>query len=142
VIGAAQSPARAIYPPTAIAPLVPILRAPEAVPRIVFYQPSCQKHFHRQRFSVAYATAWNCRPKRGDRAEHDAEEKRRQDTTGYLSQDVARHSVSTGNDAARDILVATSTVILPKGSRARKLASNPLSGSPELGQPPPEVFSL
>src|ERR1017187_6428558 len=33
VIGAAQSPARAIYPPTAIAPLVPMLRAPEAVPR-------------------------------------------------------------------------------------------------------------
>jgi hypothetical protein len=30
------------------------------------------------------------------------------------------------NDAARDILVATSTVTPPKGSRARKLASNPL----------------
>jgi len=39
------------------------------------------------------------------------------------------------NDAARDILVATSTVTLPKGSRARKFASNPLSGSPELSQP-------
>ena len=36
VIGAVQSPARAIYPPTAIAPLVPMLRAPEAVPWIVF----------------------------------------------------------------------------------------------------------
>jgi hypothetical protein len=39
------------------------------------------------------------------------------------------------NDAARDILVATSKVTLPKGSRARKFASNPLSGSPELSQP-------
>ena len=36
------------------------------------------------------------------------------------------------NDAARDILVATSTVTPPKGCRARKLASNPLSGSPEF----------
>jgi hypothetical protein len=33
------------------------------------------------------------------------------------------------NDAARNILVATSTGTLPKGSRARKFASNPLSGS-------------
>jgi hypothetical protein len=39
------------------------------------------------------------------------------------------------NDAARDILIATSKVTLPKGSRARKFASNPLSGSPELSQP-------
>jgi hypothetical protein len=39
------------------------------------------------------------------------------------------------NDAARDILVATSKVTLPKGSRARKFASNPLSGPPELSQP-------
>jgi hypothetical protein len=37
VIGAAQSPARAIYPPTAIAPLVPMLGAPEAVPRAGFH---------------------------------------------------------------------------------------------------------
>jgi hypothetical protein len=36
------------------------------------------------------------------------------------------------NDAARNILVATSTVTLPRGSRARKFALNPLSGSPEL----------
>jgi hypothetical protein len=36
------------------------------------------------------------------------------------------------NDAARTILVATSAVTLPKSSRARKFASNPLSGSPEL----------
>jgi hypothetical protein len=77
VIGAAQSPARAIYPPTAIAPLVPMLRAPEARAEDCVDQPSCQEHFHRQRFSVAYATAWHCRPKRGDRAEHGAEEKRR-----------------------------------------------------------------
>jgi len=40
VIGAAQSPARAINPPTAIAPLAPILRAPEAVPRIEFTMPA------------------------------------------------------------------------------------------------------
>ncbi len=32
------------------------------------------------------------------------------------------------NDAARNILVATGTGTLPKGSRARKFASNPLSG--------------
>ena len=36
------------------------------------------------------------------------------------------------NDAARNILVATSAVTLPKSSRARKFALNPLSGSPEI----------
>jgi hypothetical protein len=46
------------------------------------------------------------------------------------------------NDAARDILVATSKVTLPKGSRARKFASNPLSGFPELSQPTWGFFSL
>src|ERR1019366_4390268 len=52
VIGAAQSPARAIYPPTAIAPLVPMLRAPEAVPRIVFTNPVVR--------STSIAKAFRC----------------------------------------------------------------------------------
>jgi hypothetical protein len=39
------------------------------------------------------------------------------------------------NDAARNILVATGTVTLPKSSRARKFASNSLSGSPEPSKP-------
>jgi hypothetical protein len=40
LIGAAHRPASAIYPPTAMAPLGPMLRAPEAVPRIVFTSPA------------------------------------------------------------------------------------------------------
>src|ERR1017187_9975850 len=59
VIGAAQSPARAIYPPTAIAPLVPMLRAPEAVPRPTQLSGALPS----PKLSVAYATAWHCRPK-------------------------------------------------------------------------------
>lgn len=36
LMGADQSTAKAIYPPTAMAPLAPMFRAPDAVPRIVF----------------------------------------------------------------------------------------------------------
>ena len=35
-----DSPANAMKPPTAMAPFVPMLRAPDAVPRIVFTNPA------------------------------------------------------------------------------------------------------
>src|SRR6185437_1838993 len=41
--GAAHSPASAMYPPTAIAPLVPMLRAPVAVPSTVLTSPAVSR---------------------------------------------------------------------------------------------------
>ena len=34
LMGADQSPAKTIYPPTAMAPLAPMFRAPDAVPEL------------------------------------------------------------------------------------------------------------
>jgi len=59
----------------------------------IAFSLSFRNSLHCQRLSIAYTTAWYRGPKRADRTEHRPEEKRRQDTTDCLSQNVTRHSV-------------------------------------------------
>src|SRR6202521_5285078 len=89
VIGAAQSPARAIYPPTAIAPLVPMLRAPDAVPRIVFTNPAVSTTSIASAFPPPTPLPGMVAP--SSPIAPNPQEERRRDTTDHLGEDVARH---------------------------------------------------
>lgn len=90
--GAAQRPAKAMYPPTAIAPLVPMFRAPDAVPKIVFTNPAVSTASSMSAFALSYIARRHRRAECSNCTEHGPEKERRRDTTAYLGQNVARYA--------------------------------------------------